>query len=499
MKRVGIISLLHESNTFINQPTNIAHFHSNLMAEGPAVLDAYRGTQHEVGGFIDALAQEPDIETVGIFAARAMPYGTITTECWQELMNCLDRTLSAAGKLDGLLVAPHGATVSQEAPDADGFWLSRVRAALGPKIPIIGTLDLHANVSAEMVAACDALFGYRTNPHLDQRARGLEAGRMMVRTLRGEITPVQQLVQLPLCVNIERQATGEPQGVELWQEADRMARETPDVLSVSCLYGFPYSDVQEMGGSVIAVCNRDTDLAQQTAQQMARFWWKNRQQFVGQMLSVENAIELALRERQLHPDKPVGLLEMGDNVGGGSPGDGTWIVHGWLERGKGPILAVLYDPATVQAAMAAGVGNQLSVSVGGKTDPLGHGPKIIDNFRVRAITDGRFQESETRHGGYSRFNQGLTAVLEGESGVTVIATSLRVAPVSLQQVLAQGVRPENFAAIAIKGVHAPVAAYAPICSKLIRVNTPGVTTADVHQLEFHHRRHPMEPFERAEL
>ncbi len=101
MKRVGIISLLHESNTFINQPTNIAHFHSNLMAEGPAVLDAYRGTQHEVGGFIDALAQEPDIETVGIFAARAMPYGTITTECWQELMNCLDCTLSAAGKLDG--------------------------------------------------------------------------------------------------------------------------------------------------------------------------------------------------------------------------------------------------------------------------------------------------------------------------------------------------------------------------------------------------------------
>ncbi len=499
MKRVGIISLLHESNTFINQPTTIEHFTSNLIVDGSAVLDAYRGSQHEVGGFIDALANETDVETVGLFAARAMPYGMITADCWRMLMSRIDSSLASAGKLDGLLVAPHGATVAEPAADADGYWLARVRASVGAEMPIIGTLDLHANVSQKMVAACNALFGYRTNPHLDQRARGLEAGRTILRTLRGEISPVQALVQLPLCVNIERQATAEPQGVQLWNEADRLANANPGVISVSCLYGFPYADVREMGGSVIAVCERDAQLAKVTAEKMARFWWDQREQFAGQMISVDQAIAMALSQRAAAPNQPVGLLEMGDNVGGGSPGDGTWIVHGWLKSGQGPVLAVLYDPAAVRAAIAAGVGNHFDFAVGGKTDPAGHGPAVQDTFRVRAITEGKFRESEARHGGYSRFNQGLTAVLEGKLGATLIVTTLRVAPVSLQQILAQGVRPDDFSAIAIKGVHAPVAAYAPVCSKLIRVNTPGVTTADIHQLDFDHRRRPMEPFEPAQM
>ena len=140
----------------------------------------------------------------------------------------------------------------------------------------------------------------------------------------------------------------------------------------------------------------------------------------------------------------------------------------------------------------------MTLSVGGKLDPQRHGPPIEDTFSVIRITDGRFSEPEVRHGGYSHFDQGTTAILEGASGVTVIATTRRVAPMSLHQVLSQGVQPEDFAAIVIKGVHAPVAAYQPVCSRLIRVNTRGATTADVHELTFHNRRCPMEPFETLE-
>jgi microcystin degradation protein MlrC len=117
---------------------------------------------------------------------------------------------------------------------------------------------------------------------------------------------------------------------------------------------------------------------------------------------------------------------------------------------------------------------------------------------VLSISDGKFSESQVRHGGYSQFDQGRTAVLSGRRGTTIIVTTLRVAPLSLQQVLSQGVNPGDFAAIILKGVHAPVAAYESVCSKLIRVNTLGVTTADLGQLEFHHRRRPMEPFERMD-
>jgi len=556
MKRIGIIALLHESNTFLEEPTTLEHFRANLLADGDDVIGAFQGSQHEVGGFIDALVGHSEIETVGIFGARAMPYGMITADCWQTLMTRLETALRGALPLDGLLVAPHGATVADGAADADGDWLERVRTIVGPDMPIIGTLDLHANVSQKMVLQCQALFGYRTNPHLDQRARGIDAGRTMIRTLRGEISPKSSLVQLPLCVNIERQATSEQHGRQLWREADRL-QSLPGMLSVSCLYGFPYSDVNEMGASVVAVTEHSVEQARAVAAAMAQYWWNRRSTFTGRLVSVDDAIQMAIQLREQDTLRPVGLLEMGDNVGGGSPGDGTWIVHGWLaamnaaspptESGtldlqshlddeaslgvaihsplepilqrrtpssglsatfspwkgaKGQerrqILTVIADPDAVEASVLSGAGHSVKLSVGGKLDPHRHGPPIDDTFRVTCITDGRFSEPEVRHGGYSHFDQGTTAVLEGSSGVTIIATTGRVAPMSLQQVLSQGLHPEDFAVIVIKGVHAPVAAYQQACSRLIRVNTRGATTADVHELTFLHRRRPMEPFETVE-
>lgn len=496
MKRVGIIALLHESNTFLDEPTTLEHFRTNLLTTGPGVIEAFRDSQHEVGGFIEALSHQPDIELVAIFGARAMPYGAITAECWQTLINQLETALRSALPLDGLLVAPHGATVAASAPDADGDWLQRVRTIVGPEMPIIGTLDLHANVSPLMAKQCNALFGYRTNPHLDQKAQGLAAGLTMLRTLAGEISPRLALVQLPLCVNIERQATQEEHGQKFWAEAARLQQQE-GMINVCGLYGFPYSDVEEMGATVLAVSEHSQSQADSAAKQLAEYWWAMKDEFLGQLIAVEDAIAMANEIRASDMSRPVGLLEMGDNVGGGSPGDGTWIAHGWLKHGHGKLLTVIADSDVVSAATKNGVGTTLSLSVGGKIDPARHGAPLLDRFQVKSLSDGVFSEPETRHGGYSKFNQGPTAVLESDSGVTVIATTLRVAPMSLHQVLSQGLNPADFAAIVIKGVHAPVAAYAPVCSRLIRVNTDGATTADVLRLTFEHRRRPMEPFERV--
>ena len=250
-----------------------------------------------------------------------------------------------------------------------------------------------------------------------------------------------------------------------------------------------------MGGTVLAVSEHSQELAESAAKQLADFWWAMKDEFTGQLISVEDAIAMANEVRASDKTRPVGLLEMGDNVGGGSPGDGTWITHGWLKHGHGKVLTVIADPDVVSTATKSGVGTTLSLSVGGKIDPARHGAPLVDRFKVKSLSEGVFSEPETRHGGYSKFNQGPTAVLESDSGVTVIATTLRVAPMSLHQVLSQGLNPADFAAIVIKGVHAPVAAYAPVCSRLIRVNTDGATTANVHRLAFSHRRRPMEPFE----
>src|SRR5262245_23372517 len=183
--RIGIIALLQESNTFIGRPTRLAHFEQELLAVGEAVRQRLAGTHHEVAGMFHAL-EEVGEEAVPIFAARAVPYGVIEAAAIERLLAIMFAELERAGELDGVLVAPHGATVSEPYPDLDGHWLSELRRRVGPDVPIIGTLDAHANLSPAMVTATDALVAYRTNPHLDQRARGIDAARMMVDCARGK-------------------------------------------------------------------------------------------------------------------------------------------------------------------------------------------------------------------------------------------------------------------------------------------------------------------------
>src|SRR5262245_38288355 len=179
--RVGVVALMHESNTFIRGTTTLADFEADLLLEGEAVREKLSDAHHEVGGFFEGLSAA-DLEAVPILAARALPYGPISAETATTLVNRLLRALAGAGRLDGLLVAPHGAAVAENEPDFDGYWLTQVARELGTGVPIIGTLDLHANVSPRMVQACNALIAYRENPHLDQRARGREAAALMDRS-----------------------------------------------------------------------------------------------------------------------------------------------------------------------------------------------------------------------------------------------------------------------------------------------------------------------------
>ncbi len=485
--RVGIIALLQESNTFLPEPTTFEKFEQDLLLTGEAVRERLAGTHHEVGGFFEGLA-EAGIEAAPIFAARALPFGVVTADAFDRLLEILFTELEKAGTLDGVLVAPHGATVSASHPDADGHWLSQLRDRLGPDVPIIGTLDPHANLSPRMVGACSALIAYRTNPHLDQKERGLEAARLMVRTLRGEVKPTQAAAFPPITINIESQLTAEPPCLPLYQLAEQM-RTRPGVLSTSILLGFPYADVAEMGSSVLVVTDNDPALAQNLASELAGYLWTHRQEFAGRLIAIPEALDRAAKL-----EGPICLLDMGDNVGGGSPGDGTHLAHALRARGLSPSFICLFDPEPVNQADAAGVEARVPLRVGGKAHPTSGAP-LEATFTVVSLGDGRFEEPQPRHGGFRFFDQGRTAVVRSDDGLTVMLTSRRMTPFSLHQLTSQGVDPGAFRCLVAKGVHAPVAAYAPVCRHLLRVNTPGVTTADVTALAFHHRRRPMFPFE----
>jgi microcystin degradation protein MlrC len=485
--RVGIIALLQESNTFLAEPTRLEHFEREVLLTGEAVRRHFAGAPHEVGGFLDGLAAH-GLEAVPLFAARALPFGIIVAADFARLVEMLLAELDRAGPLDGLLVAPHGATVSAAELDADGHWLQRVRDRVGPRLPVVGTLDPHGNLSPRMVAACAALTAYRTNPHLDQRDRGLEAAALLGRTLRGEIRPVMAAAFPPLAINIERQQTEESPCRELYALAEDIRRR-PGVLSASVMLGFPYADVAEMGSSVLVVADGDAALARRYADELAGWLWQHRAEFVGHLLGMDAVVAEAARL-----PAPVCLLDMGDNVGGGSPGDATWLAHALAASGLRPAAVCLADPAAVEAAAAAGEGQRLPLCVGGRSG-VEHGAPLADTFTVQRLSDGRFREAEARHGGFTEFDQGRTALLESDSGLTLVVTSRRVPPFSLGQLTSAGVDPAALRVVAAKGVHAPLAAYRPVCRSFLRVDTPGATTADLTRLPYRRRRRPMFPFE----
>ena len=487
MPRVGVLALIQESNTFLPGATTLDHFRRELLVTGEDVRQQFRTAHHEVRGFFDGLSQA-GIEALPLFAARALPFGTIEPEAFETLMEIMLDQLASARPLDGLLVAPHGATVAESAPDADGVWLSKVRSLVGPDLPMIGTLDPHANLSVDMVAATNALVSYQTNPHVDQQQRGLEAAELMVRTLKGEISPVQAACYPPMAINIERQCTSESPCRDLIARFDAI-RAQPGVLSASLMFGFPYADVEEMGSASLVVTDRNPGLAQKLANELGRDMWNLRQGLAGTFLSVEQAVEQAAKL-----PGPVCLLDMGDNVGGGSPGDGTWLAHELLRTGVGPAFVCIDDPLAVAAAEAIGIGQKGTLSIGGKTDDL-HGPPLVAEFTVQQLADGRYSESEVRHGGFTEFDQGRTAILKTGTGLIVMVTTKRTLPFSSKQITSFGIDPQQFQVIVAKGVNAPLAAYRGICPSILRVNTRGVTVADMTQLPFQHRRRPMFPFE----
>ena len=483
--RIGVLGLRHESNTFLPTPTDIGLFE---VLVGDAVRDRWSGTHNEIGGMIAGIERAGE-EVVPIYSAVAVPGGTIRAETLDELVSRLLEEVAAREPYDAVVAAAHGAMVSEKQRDGDGYWLGRLRATLGEGTPLVVTVDAHANVSSAMLDACDALIAYRSNPHLDTHARGLEAADLAIRTGRGEVRPFQAGAFPPFAMNILLQETASPPCRGIVERVEDV-RTLPGVLSASLALGFPYADVAEMGTSFVVVADGAPELARGHADRLAAELLARREEFVPALIGPEEALD-----RAEGSPSPVCLLDMGDNVGGGSAGDGTVLAHLITRRGgPGPAFVALYDPASARLARELGVGAKGTFTVGGKTDGL-HGPPLTVTATVRGLHDGPFEETDVRHGGNPRFDMGPTAIVETDAGLMLQLTSLRVPPFSLGQLTSCGLEPDAFRVIVAKGVHAPVPAYAPVCPTIIRVNTPGSTSADMTSFPYRHRRRPLFPLE----
>lgn len=484
MTTIAIGGIMHESNTFCRTLTDFEAFSHTI---GDDLFSIWKGTHHEMGGFIQGTAHHGYTAHPTVMAT-ATPAGPVTDDAFDTFTDSLIRQLKTIPKLDGLLLALHGAMVVESYPDGDGEVLRRLRDTFGESFPIVVTLDHHANVSQQMVEKSTALVIYKTNPHIDQRQRGLQAAELMMRVLRDNVIPTQAIAKPSMILNILYQNTSAEPMRSIMNAAEQSERDA-NILVANVAAGYPYADVYEIGPSFVVVTDDNPQLAQTEANRLADMLWDVRSGLTLNLPDAATAVQQAMRSNQ----HPVILVEMGDNIGGGSPGDSTFILSELGQQKASGFVVVLCDPECVQTCIQTGVGNEVSLQVGGKADNL-HGVPVSIQGKVRLIHDGYFVETEPRHGGQKYHDQGLTTVVAvGDS--LVVLTSKRQTPFSLQQLLSLGINPNAMQMTVVKAAIAYRAAYEPIAGEIIEVDTPGLTAVNPLHFKYRNVRRPLFPLD----
>lgn len=488
--RLATLGLVHEANTFSPLLADQRLFDDGCVLRGDAIAQRYAESAATMGGFL-AAGDRAHVQVVPLVFALINPTGPVTEDAFEALVGEMIDELAKQGPWDGVLLALHGAAVAEHIPDADGEIAARVRKAVGPTMPVGAALDMHANISQRLIDALTITTVYQTNPHVDARERAIECADLVVRTVRGEIRPEQALVSLPLVVNIARQDTNVSPMADLVAAAADVARR-PGMLSASVVEGFPYADVAQLGMSCLAIHDGDRSTAVDAARELADKVWGCRDDLQAFGLSVDAALDVA--EQQA--DGPVVLLDVGDNIGGGAPGDSTVILGAAVKRGIRSLVQTLWDPQSVRDCVAAGVGSTITLAVGARHAHSPGYPVGIEG-RIRVISDGRFEDPTPTHGGFRHFDMGLTAVLDTTDGHTLVLTSKQIMNSSLRQLRSLGIEPTRYHIIVAKGVNSPRAAYEPIASRLLVVDTDGITAMGLQRFTYQRRRRPVYPFEPA--
>jgi len=487
--RIATGGISHETNTFADTLTTLEDFERRVpgVLRGPGVIEGLRGTGSCTGAFI-AASEKLGFELAPLLWTFAQPSGLVAQEVYDALSAEFITRLEEAMPVDGVLLGLHGAMVTEQIEDAEGDLISRVREVVGPDAPIIATLDLHANITPLMVEAATALFGYDTYPHIDHIERGTEAAQLMVDTIEGRVEPVIGYRQIDMLLPPPKQCTLISPMRDIFALVHAAERRF-GVLAITMSGGFPFSDIHDVGASVVVHTAGDADLAQSIADELAEAVWERKDEFSLQLTPVEDAIAYALKAGE----GPVIMADGSDNPGGGAPCDGTVMLEA-LIKADAPrsTVAIIADPEAVEGAFAAGVGSEVTITVGGKTDDR-HGKPLELTGYVRLLSDGLYKNKGSMMTGMA-VGMGRTAVFV-VGGVEVILTSNRIQPFDMQALRCVGIEPTDRLLIGLKSAVHYRADFQPIARAIFEVDTPGVHRPVLTELEFKRVRRPIWPLE----
>lgn len=487
MKNIVIAEFKHETNRFNPKPTDKAAFKSRNYVLGDDIFTHFAGVKNEIGAFLDTFRDLPEFRLIPACALNAMPAGPVTMDVYEEVEASVLGALRRTEKVDGVLLSLHGAMVLSEDEDGEGRLLSAVRKEVGPSVPIVVSLDLHCNMTRKMVENADAFFVFDSYPHVDMYETGLRAAECMKDTLLGKIRPVMRVKQLDMLL------TGMPTAYEpmaTFVGKMKAMREKPGILNVNICHGFFHSDIYEMGVAVVAVSDGDPDLAQDTADKLADAIWTARRELKRKLYTIDEAIDRILASDA----KPFVIADVADNPGGGGTSDTTHILRRLLERGvENVAFAIMYDPESVEAAERAGVGNTVSLRLGGKLDPETSGGPVECTAYVKAITDGKYRNRDAMSRGLLN-DMGKTAVLVVD-GVEVITVSNRLQPWDLEVFRASGIQPQDKKALVVKSSIHYKASYSTVAHEMLDVEAPGLVPRSPEKLPYRYVRKPIFPLD----
>jgi len=489
MLRILLGGLLHEANSFNPRAAVMSDFESEQVLRGNELIREWQATRTEQAGVLSVLSSEPNVSVVPTFFARGISGGPIRDDVYRSLLDELLSRIQSSLPCDGVLLVLHGSMMSESEPDATADVLERVRAIVGPDVPIVGTLDLHANVTERMLEPATALIGYHTSPHIDMYETGQKAAQVLMSVIGGELNPTTSLVRIPMLIPPENRT-------HMWGPlADLINRAVELEESKMIVHGSiypvqPWMDVGDVASSVMVVTNDDPGCARETAQSLAEEFWASRHQFSSALVPPDGAISQALA----HGGGTIILCDSADSTTSGSTGDSTAILAALLRAipFDGVALTNIVDPDVVSQAIEAGVGATIEVTVGGTRGPRFFHPVTLHGY-VKTISDGVFRfKGPGMHGVSHSMGRAVVLIC---GGVHLVVMERAVSQWDPELYRSVGEEPADARMVQVKSPMVFRAGYAGIFDDVIFVAAPGAANPDLATLPWQRLPRPIYPLD----
>lgn len=488
---IVIGGLLQESNTFSEARSAVGDFQRYYFRVGEELLQPQKA-ENELSGFLRAAAEEAGAVTLlPTLFAQAVSSGKVPRETLDALKQMLRERLDRIRACDGVLFSLHGAWVAEDNDDADGEIVDLIRERVGPDVPIVITLDSHANVTRKIVDRVDGIVGYRTFPHIDYAERGHSAAKLLYRIVRGEAKPHLAMRKVPMIVPAERHETYRGPMAELWAEALAGERDGRSALT-SLFLVQPWLDIAEMGCTVVVMDN-DADRAEREAERLAALMWGKRRMFDIKLYQVSDIVRLL--ETAETRNEPVVISDSADSPGAGSAGDSNFVLRELLRLGaerRYRCLLSMVDREAAGAAAEAGEGSSVKLRVGHSLSRSVGQPLEIEGTVVR-VGSGKFL-----------FGGGTVANMEANMGRCAVVGIGTISLLLMENPTftgdpamyrSVGLEPAEADLVLVKSANQFRAEYERLSGRIYILDTPGASTANLRSLPFRHIPRPMYPFE----